>query len=174
MGSGKIRKSKYAALSTPIFPSRSCFQIKPAYPYAMEALFVLHIALTAVMTGIIWFVQVIHYPWFHDVPVERFVAYHQRYTHRMGLLAGPLMLVEFTTGMALLWLIPNILTMLNAAGLIVLWASTFGLQVPCHNKLSDAYDARIHARLLHTNWIRTITWTLRTCLLIAHSLYPAA
>ena len=43
----------------------------------------LHLAATAAMTGLIWFVQVVHYPLFAAVGADQFVAYevaHQRRT----------------------------------------------------------------------------------------------
>lgn len=132
----------------------------------MTYLFPIHIAVTAIMTGIIWFVQTIHYPWFHDVPAEKFRAYHQRYTDRMGRLVGPIMLIELATGVMLAWKYGGTVMMLNLAGIMALWLSTFILQVPCHNRLSAGYDADIHRRLVSTNWIRTIIWSARLLLLI--------
>ena len=45
--------------------------------------------------------------------------------------------------------------------LVVAWLSTAFLQVPCHSKLNIAFDADVHRRLVNSNWIRTISWTLR-------------
>ena len=44
---------------------------------------------------------------------------------------------------------------------VVIWASTFFLQVPQHGKLSLGFDAAAHASLVSSNWIRTIAWSLR-------------
>jgi hypothetical protein len=54
------------------------------------------------------------------------------------------------------------------AGLLLLgvWGSTFLLQVPCHDRLSASWDEAVHARLVATNWLRTILWTLRLGLLV--------
>jgi hypothetical protein len=132
----------------------------------MPYLLPIHLAVTAIMTGIIWFVQVIHYPWFHEVPAEKFRAYHQRYTDRMGRLVGPIMLIELVTGVMLAWMLGGALMIANLVGIIALWLSTFFLQVPCHNRLSAGYDADIHRRLVTSNWIRTVIWTARLLLLI--------
>jgi hypothetical protein len=43
--------------------------------------------------------------------------------------------------------------------------STARLQVPCHRKLARGFDADVARRLVATNWIRTVCWSLR--LLIA-------
>jgi hypothetical protein len=44
---------------------------------------------------------------------------------------------------------------------VVIWFSTFLLQVPCHTRLSQGFDAQIHAQLVSTNWIRTLAWSAR-------------
>ncbi len=125
-----------------------------------------HLAATAYMTGIIWFVQTMHYPWFHKVPVEQFREYHAGYTARMGWVVGPVMLVELITGLMLVWTRGGLVFGLNMAGMAVLWGSTFLLQVPCHHRLSGGYDAVTHERLVNTNWIRTVVWSIRLVLLI--------
>ena len=45
--------------------------------------------------------------------------------------------------------------------LAVIWGSTALLQIPLHNALSAGFDPEVHARLVQTNWIRTIGWTAR-------------
>ena len=45
--------------------------------------------------------------------------------------------------------------------LLVIWLSTALLQVPCHNRLVNGFDPKIHHRLVKTNWIRTVAWSLR-------------
>lgn len=131
-------------------------------------LFHFHFAATAFMTGIIWFVQLIHYPWFHDVPPERFVTYHQKYTRMMGGLVGPVMLVELASALLLLFMMPGSRMMLvvNLLILAIIWLSTFCLQVPTHHKLSQGYDPALHRKLVQTNWLRTIAWTARLFLLL--------
>ena len=52
-------------------------------------------------------------------------------------------------------------TLAGVASLAVIWSSTALLQIPLHNALSNGFDPEIHARLVQTNWIRTIGWTAR-------------
>jgi len=53
-------------------------------------------------------------------------------------------------------------TVFAALGLLaIVWASTAFVQVPCHEKLSDGFDAAVHGRLVLSNWIRTVCWTAR-------------
>ena len=54
---------------------------------------------------------------------------------------------------------------LGLLGLI--WLSTWRLQVPRHGELAHGFDARAHCRLVDTNWIRTIAWSLRAVLVLS-------
>ena len=64
--------------------------------------------------------------------------------------------------------------LLSAALLVVLWISTFALQVPLHAQLAQGFDADAHTQLVRSNWIRTIAWTARGILLlgVAQLLFP--
>ena len=131
----------------------------------------LHIAATGVMIGVIWFVQIVHYPMFALVGSDRFAEYeatHSRRTTRVVLLP---MLVELATGAYLaLWPPPRFPQGALWAGLAligVIWASTALLQVPRHRALEAGFDAAAHRALVATNWIRTVAWTARGFLLLA-------
>lgn len=128
-------------------------------------LLVVHLIATAAMVGLIWFVQIVHYPLFAAVGTEGFVAYESAHRVRTGVVVGPLMGVEAATA---LWLVVDppagVGRGLAVAGLAVLGviqASTIFLQVPAHERLSAHHDARVISRLVRTNWIRTIGWTAR-------------
>jgi hypothetical protein len=44
----------------------------------------------------------------------------------------------------------------------VIWAATFFVIVPIHERLGTAgFDATLHSRLVAWNWVRTIAWTVR-------------
>jgi riboflavin synthase len=50
-----------------------------------------------------------------------------------------------------------------SAGVFVLivWLSTFVLQVPIHNRLKAGKEDREIRHLVATNWIRTAAWSLK-------------
>jgi hypothetical protein len=55
------------------------------------------------------------------------------------------------------------------AGLVavgMIWASTVFLQVPCHNRLLSGFDLAAYQRLVSTNWIRTVLWSVRGAVLL--------
>lgn len=134
----------------------------------IPVLLALHLLATLAMTGVIWAVQLIIYPLMDRVQPEGFAAFHRTYTYRITALVAVLMPLELGTGILLLIARPDALPGIALwAGLmliLVAWASTALLQVPQHGILARGYDAETHHRLVHSNWIRTIAWSLRTAL----------
>lgn len=129
-------------------------------------LFFIHFAVTCALAGLIWVVQLVVYPAFQDVERSRFVLWHAAYTQRVAYLVGPLMGIELVTGMAWLAARPGDSFALAGAGLIVVnWVSTAFIQVPLHRRLEAGFEADVHRRLVATNWIRTVAWTVRAALL---------
>jgi hypothetical protein len=122
------------------------------------------------MTGVIWFVQVVHYPLFAAVGADRFTAYEQRHTNRTGYVVAPPMIFELGSALLLAvkaWHTPFSAIAMSALGLVLLnWLSTFLVQVPCHDQLCRGFSTSSYRRLVNTNWIRTAGWSLRSVLLI--------
>lgn len=128
--------------------------------------FIAHLGATLLMAGVIWIVQVVHYPLFAGVGAKAFAAYEAQHQRRITLVVGPLMLVELTTAVLLVVTHPpsGVPAWMPFAGLVlvgVIWLSTAFVQVPLHNALGGAFDASAHNRLVATNWIRTVAWSLR-------------
>ena len=133
-----------------------------------EFLLLMQLISTLAMVGIIWFVQVVHYPLFAKVGDSGFGSYEQVHQRRTTIVVAPLMITEAVTAVALIWVRPAGVTFLVAlCGLllvILLWASTYFWQVPAHQVLTHAFDASTHRKLVRSNWVRTIVWTLRGAL----------
>ena len=127
-----------------------------------------HALATCMMAGVIWFVQIVHYPLFNAVGEDRFAEYEERHRARTGVILGPLMLAELAAAIILLAMVPaGVPRWMPLVGLVMLalvWLSTFGVQVPLHQKLSRGFDARAHGLLVATNWGRTFLWTARAVL----------
>ncbi len=136
---------------------------------------VLHAAVTWFLTGLIWCVQLVHYPLFAHVGEAHFVAYERRHTTRITWLVLPTMGIEVGLALLLSWYAPSLWTMLGLLLLAAIWASTFLLQVPDHRVLAQRNDAKAIARLVRTNWLRTGSWTARAgiaALLLLRSVEP--
>lgn len=129
---------------------------------------IIHAAATWGMAGVIWFIQVVHYPAYRDCGAVEFAAFQARSTARTGFIVGPLMFVELGSAAWLLWRPPGGVTVaslwLGAALIAICWASTLLVQVPLHLRLTARHDPAAITRLLRTNWVRTIAWSLRALL----------
>ena len=124
----------------------------------------LNLGSTFYMVGLIWFVQVVHYPLMRDVGPESYSRYQEQHQRRTTLVVGPAMLIEAFTSVLMVFFppIPNAALLLLGVGLLLLiWVSTALLQVPCHGQLVSGFNEKAHRQLVLTNWIRTIAWTLR-------------
>lgn len=120
------------------------------------------------MTGLIWTIQVLHYPAFAFIKDDQFTFFHQRHTRNITFIVVPIMTLEFLTSGALLVLSPReIFFRINFVLLICIWASTAFLSVPIHNRLSNSSNLVLMKKLVLTNWPRTILWSLRLIMLIA-------
>lgn len=130
-----------------------------------DLVFLFHLFSTLTMVGLIWFVQVVHYPLMSKVGVSGFHDYEQSHQQRTTWIVAPLMLTELITAVALLWFRPAAIPAEAVFGGVFLvalnWASTFFWQVPIHERLSKSFDAGAHHHLVRSNWLRTITWSAR-------------
>ncbi len=124
-----------------------------------------HAGATLALFGLIWFVQLVHYPLFSRAQLEAFRSFQAENERRTLWVAAPLMFLETATALLLVWRRPPGLPLpLVVAGLslvLVNWLSTLFLQIPQHRILEKGFDFYAHRQLIATNWIRTFTWTLR-------------
>lgn len=123
---------------------------------------------TFAMTGLIWLIQRVSYPLMGHVPPDAFPAYEAFHCQRITAVVLPLMTIELVTS---LWLavkpVPGFESTLRIAAVlcVLLWVSTFLLQVPLHQKLEQSFDTTAWQRLVGSNWIRTALWTTRSALM---------
>ncbi len=132
-------------------------------------LFTLHFAATWSLVGLCWLVQHVQYPLMSEVGRGAFPGYEAGHVARIGPVVAPLMLAELVTGAAL-WLGGEVVFRRPAFAVSMLllgivWLSTFLVQVPLHDALGAGFDAKAHAALVRTNWVRTLAWSGRGLLL---------
>lgn len=136
----------------------------------MTSVFLVNLVSTLFMTGVIWFVQLVHYPLFRRASRTMFFEFVRGHSIRTSWTVMPPMLVELLSSIALLMQPPEFLeSALAQLGVVLvaaIWLSTFLVQVPLHRKLSNGYSATAVRALVLTNWIRTLLWTARAILLL--------
>ena len=132
----------------------------------IDFVLVANFVATCVMTGVIWFVQWVHYPLLATVPVDGAVEVAEQHQRRTGQVLALPMAVE---GVTTLWLLASrpdavslILPWLAAVLLAVALGSTVFVSVPLHAKMATNPTADVGQRLVVTNWLRTIAWSART------------
>jgi hypothetical protein len=76
----------------------------------LQLLLLSNAAATLFMTGVIWFVQVVHYPLFQATGTTEFTAYEQRHTSLTTTVVGPAMCIEGVTACLLFWYRPTGIT----------------------------------------------------------------
>ena len=138
--------------------------MNPASNIAMEKFALLgNLAATLFMTGVIWFVQIVHYPLFAYYRDEGF-RFHARRT--ANVVALP-MLVEAMTAALLVIEHPSNSVLWTGLMLVgLLWLSTSFLQVPQHSALERGFQKPAYEILVRSNWLRTVAWSIRAALML--------
>lgn len=130
-------------------------------PSNQQLVIQLHLFATLLMTGVVWFVQLVHYPSFRFVADDKgseAARIHQRNT---SMLVIPLVLVEMGTGILLMfssWITQygNYL-LINLALLFLVWGVTFLRMFPIYRRLNENMNEESISSLISTNWIRTLS-----------------
>lgn len=123
------------------------------------------------MFGVIWIVQLVHYPLMRYVSGEQFARFETAHRVRISWVVGPLMLVEGVCVLAFVFAapagMPGWLPWAGAIAEAVAIGTTVLVSAPLHERLNAHFDHATLDRLIATNWIRTIAWSARAGLAIA-------
>jgi hypothetical protein len=126
---------------------------------------------SAAMCGLIWFVQMVHYPLFARTDTTHSPDYPDENQRRTAPVVIPPMLVEAATA-AIIAVNPppaigRPLALAGLAMVAALWLSTLLVQMPLHGQLKHAgHTSETVTALVQTNWFRTILWSARAVLAI--------
>lgn len=128
------------------------------------------LASSLFMTGLIWFVDCVHYPLFDRVGASEFARYHEQHSRITSyVVIGPMMIELVASILLVIQRPPGSGRMLVWAGLIACvstWTATGLLSVPMHQILSSGFDPKAHRRLVRTNRVRVVAWTLHSLILV--------
>ena len=130
---------------------------------------VVALASTWAMAGVIWVIQLVHYPIFDAIERgendEAWRRFGDRHRTSISFVVGPFMAAEGATG---IWIVLDppgdasvALPLVAGALMAVAYGVTAFVSVPLHERLTPAYDAQALAKLVSTNWWRTFAWTAR-------------
>lgn len=140
-------------------------------PRIAEITAVAQVVASVGMFGVIWMVQVVHYPLMRFVSAERFTRFETAHRVRISWVVGPLMAVEGVCVLAFLFAPPAGLAWwlpwAGAAAEAVAIGTTVFVSAPLHERLNAHFDQASLDRLVATNWVRTFAWTARAGVAIA-------
>ena len=127
-----------------------------------------HLIFSAIMTGVIWVIQIVHYPSFHFIEKELYTAFQKFHMNKISIIVIPVMLAELITGIMLLFdkSSKSFFLITSLIILILIWAITGVFFSKVHSKLIFGYQELVVNQLVVMNWIRTFLWTLRLFFLL--------
>tara|TARA_B100001287_G_scaffold227773_1_gene197757 strand:+ start:34 stop:447 length:414 start_codon:yes stop_codon:yes gene_type:complete len=131
----------------------------------MNFLFLL-IIINSILVGVILMTQILSYPLLLKLSKSDFYDYYNSYTKRISFIVIPLMIFEVLLSIILNTILNNFYLFASNVLLLVIWGSTFFIQVPIHNKLSSNHSYSLINKLIFSNWIRTIAWISKLMTLI--------
>ena len=126
----------------------------------------IHFLSTSLMVGIIWVIQLLHYPTFHFIKESDYVEFQHFHMQRISFIVVPVMIIELLSGFMLVYYFRSNLLILCLIILLFIWLITFVFFTKLHQSLLDGYDKKIVDKLVKINWSRTVLWSLRLIILI--------
>lgn len=136
----------------------------------MNLVLLANLAATLFLTGLAWFLQVVHLPLMLRFDGPDFAAYAKSQRTRNTALMAPAMVTELITAAILVYDFAPVGSHRNmfhlALLVLIIWIVTFASIIPLHSRLIRGFDAATVQTLIRRNWIRTGCWTLRATFLM--------
>ena len=128
----------------------------------------IHTISTSIMVGVIWVMQIVHYPIFRFVKKEEYNDFQNFHMKRISYIVVPSMIVELLSGIIVLYLNINISFQFQAsmALLIIIWMLTGFVFSNIHNNLLNGFNIKTGYSLILWNWVRTTLWSIRLFLIL--------
>ncbi len=127
----------------------------------------LEVIVTAILVGLIWTVQRVHYPSFHFVNSLEYQQFQSFHVNAITPIVFPLMVFELFACILNIYYksYSRVLSVIVFLLIVTVWLSTALLSVPIHNQLALGKNNELINQLIASNWIRTIAWTLKLVIL---------
>ena len=132
----------------------------------MTIFFLINLSSSLFLCGLIWMIQVVHYPIFHRLEKEEFISHMEFHQRKISFVVIPVMMAELITS-GVLSFFSEQFQILHITGLILVllvWVATFFYSVPLHSALMDGYSRESVNKLCSTNRIRVFLWTAKAVL----------
>jgi len=120
-----------------------------------------NLVVAAALGGLIWTIQVVHYPLFALVGAEGWLRYEAEHQRRITRVVLPLMVANVVLAITLVVQHAEPLALANAALVVGLFAVTGAVYAPLHGELARAFAPERIRDLVRLNWLRTAGWTVQ-------------
>ena len=128
----------------------------------LDDLLIFHITSTSIMVGVIWVIQLVHYPSFKYVKDSDYIIFQKYHMSNISYIVFPVMLIELFTSLLIFFSgEKSFFFMLSLFCLFLIWVITVGLFTKFHNILQTGKDLKMIEKMIKVNWIRTLLWSVR-------------
>jgi hypothetical protein len=132
----------------------------------METLFIsLNLISTLMIAGIFWFIQLVHYPMFRQMPANSLINYSYHHYQKITRIIAPLFVIDLVTLLYMIVILPTSISVnLAITGTLIFVLIILVTQLwfsPMLQKLSKQPNDYLISKLVNMNWIRTLSWTLK-------------
>jgi hypothetical protein len=127
----------------------------------MTAAVLINLVTSWTMFGVIWMVQLVHYPLMAHTGPQHSAAYQRLHVRRMALLVIPIMLIEAAVTTYLSIASPSMTSIASSILLAGIWTITFSMSVPAHERLETGFTETAHKSLMASNRLRSILWSAK-------------
>ena len=136
-----------------------------------DSLVLIHFLSTSLMVGVIWIIQLLHYPSFHFIDKANYSAFQDFHMNRVSYVVVPTMITELASGALVVLILPKFfLFNISILILAIIWIITFLFFTKLHQSLTFGYDEASVNKLVRLNWLRTTFWTVRLLILFMMSI----
>jgi len=109
---------------------------------------------------LIWLTQLLIYPNFLKVPSGEFPNFHKYHMERISWVVAPLFVLDVIVCLGLLYFDVRG-SGINGVLCLLPFLATFLFYAPLHKALEKSYSRELCSRLILSNWVRTLLWTLK-------------
>jgi len=122
-----------------------------------DLIMLIHLLSTSSMVGVIWIIQLLHYPSFHYINNANYSTFQDFHMNRVSFVVVPIMITEFFSGILLVFIFTTFfLFKILFVMLASIWIITFLFFTKLHHSLTKGYDKNIINKLVKLNWLRTV------------------
>jgi len=126
----------------------------------MDSTTLTHTLAVFALFGLIWTIQLVHYPMFALIESVHWPRFHRYHSRNITFIVFPLMLIELLTALQLFLDNPSPIHSIYLGAALCSWLLTIVIFIPLHNRVANRPEPNLLARLKHLNWLRTVLWSL--------------